>query len=329
MNETQARELVAQSGRMLLREGLTARTWGNISCRAGSEIAITPSGLGYENMTAEDVVMLEPETGEWRGSRKPSSEKAIHASAYAAFPEAGFVIHTHQTYASALGIAGYSSLNMTPAERQELGGLALAEYGLPGTKKLAGNVERAYRAGAHTVLMAHHGAVIAGRNREEAFARAKLLESICRRACRGQENAPDPDRELAGEIFAAVKLRYPHAGYSDAPEALKCAAKCGMLPAQLDDMAQMIGPVIPVSAPNRVSLLRAMEKTGVVLVPGAGAYFRSDTDGDLHALKLLAEKACVCWLHADALGTEAKLSLLDTLLMRTVYLKKYSKKAAG
>ena len=102
MNIEDAGKQVAESGRMLLDEGLTARTWGNISCRVGGSMLITPSGLGYESMTGADVVTVDLESGKWSGSRKPSSEKGIHIAAYAAFPEAGFVIHTHQTYASAI-----------------------------------------------------------------------------------------------------------------------------------------------------------------------------------------------------------------------------------
>ena len=330
MNIEDAGKQVAESGRMLLDEGLTARTWGNISCRVGGSMLITPSGLGYESMTGADVVTVDLESGKWSGSRKPSSEKGIHIAAYAAFPEAGFVIHTHQTYASAISLAGFDALSLSESERAALGGIALAEYGLPGTKKLAGNVEKAFRTGAHTVLMAHHGAVIAGRDREESFRRARLLEDICRRSCRGLDGpVPPVDRELAGEIYAAVKLRFPHCGHSDAPEALLAAATGWAIPAQLDDMAQMIGRFIPLAKPNRVSVMRLLKKSDAVLVPGAGIYYRAGNEGDLHAVRMLAEKACVSFLHARDCGADARLSAFDTALMRTVYLKKYSKKAAG
>ena len=87
-------------------------------------------------MTPEDVVCVDVATGAWEGGHKPSSEKGIHLAAYQVFPQAGFVIHTHQTYASALGLAGFDRLPITEAEHAALGGIALAEYALPGTKRI-------------------------------------------------------------------------------------------------------------------------------------------------------------------------------------------------
>jgi len=86
---TQQRQHVADAGRRLVREGLAARTWGNVSCRAeGTHIWITPSGLGYTHMGAEDIVRYDMASGEWEGKRKPSSEKMVHAAAYARFAQA-------------------------------------------------------------------------------------------------------------------------------------------------------------------------------------------------------------------------------------------------
>jgi L-ribulose-5-phosphate 4-epimerase len=121
------RRLVAEAGRMLLQNGLVARTWGNVSCRTGkNSFVITPSGLSYDKMTEEDVVSYDMTTGEWIGSRKPSSEKGVHAAAYAQFPEVGFVIHTHQMFASAVGITGFGEQFLTDADYTALGGVTLA-----------------------------------------------------------------------------------------------------------------------------------------------------------------------------------------------------------
>jgi L-ribulose-5-phosphate 4-epimerase len=84
----QGKKWVSETGRMLLKEGLVARTWGNISCRTqGGKMIITPSGMGYDNMTENDVVVMDLTTGEWEGDKKPSSEKGIHAGAYEYFEE--------------------------------------------------------------------------------------------------------------------------------------------------------------------------------------------------------------------------------------------------
>ncbi len=331
MDQANAKRLVAESGKMLLDEKLAARTWGNVSCRVGEgSMAITPSGLGYEGMKPDDIVSVDMATGEWEGTRKPSSEKGIHISAYLQFPDAGFVIHTHQTYASALGLAGFNFLSLSEEDEKALGGIALAEYGLSSTKKLAANVSRAYGSGAHVVLMAHHGAVIVGKDREEAFSRALLLEGICRRACMGQPKA-DPllDETLANSLIAAAKKEFGHAAYIASAPVLACASDGKAIPAQLDDMAQMIGPRLPVVKPDESAVMGALRKSDVVLVPGAGAICRAATEGDLTALCLLAEKSCICWLHTQAQGVSGRLSAFDVRLMRTVYRMKYSKKIGG
>ena len=137
MDEKTLRAQVAETGRLLLEKRLVARTWGNFSARLDeTHFVITPSGLGYEQMIADDMVRFCIADETWEGTRKPSSEKGIHAAAYRLFPEVGFVIHTHQAYATALGLTEHGQLGLTEEEREALGGVAWAEYGLPGTKKL-------------------------------------------------------------------------------------------------------------------------------------------------------------------------------------------------
>lgn len=334
MNEIDAQEakrLVADAGRMLLIEGLAARTWGNVSCRTGKDtMVITPSGLGYESMTADDIVPFDMAAGTWEGKRAPSSEKLIHVAAYRYFPEAGFVIHTHQTYASAFGLAGFDSLVLSEEEKAAFGGIALSKYGLPGTKKLAENVTKAYKTGAHVVLMARHGTVIVGQNREEAFSRAQLLETVCKRDCKGQgKNNALYNETFTLQIKAAAQTAFGHAAVSSAPALVKCADTFESIPAQLDDAAQMIGAHLVVIKEGERSIIQALRKHDVVLVPGVGAISRAKTEGDCHALLLLAEKACVCFLHSRAMSDVSKLSLPDVMLMRMVYLMKYSKKIGG
>jgi len=331
MDETQAKQLVAESGRMLLAEGLAARTWGNVSCRIDRDLmAITPSGLGYEGMTPDDIVTVDMAAGAWRGKLKPSSEQAVHLAAYRGFADAGFVIHTHQAYASAIGLAGFASLTLTEEEKTALAGVALAAYGRPGTKKLARNIAGAFRAGAHAVLMAHHGAVIVGKERAEAFARARLLETVCRRACTGQPAAaPAFDEDLARRLTALAAAAFGHAAYTAAAPVLACAAGNRAVPAQLDDMAQLIGPRLSLVKPEKRILMDALGKRDAVLVQGVGAICRASTEGDCRAMCLLAEKACLCWLHTQALGVSARLPALDARLLRMIYLRKYAKKIDG
>ena len=331
MNVREAKQAVADAGRELLQERLVARTWGNVSCRTGKQsFVITPSGLAYEGMTAEDVVEYNMATGRWSGMRKPSSEKGIHAAAYARFPDAGFVIHTHQTYASALGLAGFDPKRLTDEEREALGGAAVSGYGLPGTKRLRNNVYDALDTGAHTVLMTQHGALVVGRDRKEAFERAKRLEQICKAVCRGQpEEEPSGDAASLAALASRVQGLFPCVTYTAAPAVLETSRMVRSFRAQLDDMAQMIGPKLVSVAGEPEAVERALGRCPAVLVKGAGAICRANSQEDCEALKLLTEKACAAFLHTRKLGVPATLSTVDTLLMRVVYQKKYSQKMRG
>ena len=74
MDEKTLREQVAETGRLLLEKRLVARTWGNFSARLDeTHFVITPSGLGYEQMIADDMVRFCLADETWEGTRKPSS----------------------------------------------------------------------------------------------------------------------------------------------------------------------------------------------------------------------------------------------------------------
>lgn len=330
VEDVSARTEIVAAGLELLSSGLVARTWGNVSCRAEGGFLISPSGLDYTKTTPEDIARVELPSMKWTGRRKPSSERGVHAAAYEIFPEAGFVVHSHQCCASALGLAGFETMDITEAERERLGGVALADYGPPGTKKLKNAVRAAMLSGARTVLMAHHGALVCGADKAEAMDRARLLEDVCRRNLAYRPLTPK--RADAGKLDAVLevlKARFPHAGLSDAPPVLEWARGKRPLTAQLDDMAQMLGRRVGTAPLKAERIARALEKRGAVLVPGAGAFVRAESADDLEALKLLTEKSAVAALHTRALGVPARLSAADCALMRFVYVRKYSKMKDG
>ena len=333
-NEAKLRGLVTATGRELLSEGLVARTWGNVSCRIDADsFLITPSGLDYTKTTDEDIVKYTISTGKWKGKRKPSSEKGIHAAAYKHFPETGFVIHTHQTYASAIGLAGLKRLSPYPEERELLGGIALADYGLPGTKKLRNAVSAAMDTGAHVILMFRHGALICARDQAEAMEKARVLEAVCRRAVEscGKGKYPEikEDKALADSIAQELRTEYPLAKVVSTDALLRRAATRKPIHAQLDDMAQMIGASIPVVKAKLPCISKALDRHCALLVPKVGAIVCGRDEDDTEALAILADKAAVCALHTAALHDKSRLPAVDIALMNFVYKKKYSKKKEG
>ncbi len=328
MDENAKRSLICDTGRELLGTGLVARTWGNVSCRLdGDSFLITPSGLGYLNTNPEDIVKLKLSTMEWEGPRKPSSEKGIHAAAYELFDDVGFVIHTHQNAATALGIAGFDAMDISEDEKNALGGIAKAEYGLPGMKKLKNAVRSAFSTGAHVVFMVNHGVVVCGKDKEQAMERVQLLEDICRRnLCLDSKAAKPLSDEKVAKLMTSVKHSIPTAEVGNGEFSQMWAARGTALHAQLDDMAQMLGASVATVLPVPVFVTAALRLSDAVFVKGVGAVVKGDDPDDRDALKLLTEKSALCAIHTSNLGARVMLNIFDTALMRFVYKNKYSKK---
>lgn len=92
----------------LVKHGLVIFTWGNVSAidRATGLVVIKPSGVSYDDMKAEDMVVVDLDGNVVEGKLKPSSDTPTHVVLYKAFPEIGGVVHTHSTYATAWAQAG-------------------------------------------------------------------------------------------------------------------------------------------------------------------------------------------------------------------------------
>lgn len=327
MEESSVRALICDTGRELLKTGLVARTWGNVSCRLDEKsFLITPSGLDYVKTTPEDIVRVELGTMQWEGRHKPSSEKGVHASAYELFEDAGFVIHTHQNYASAIGLAGFEELDITPEERLALGGVAKAEYGLPGMKKLKNAVRAAMQTGAHTVFMVNHGVVVCGSDKQQAMQRVQLLEDICRRNVKTGAKSARLSEEKTAQLMAEVKRAVPTAELSGGEYAVQWSSLKKTLHAQLDDMAQMLGASVKCVKASPECVIKALGSSDGVFVHGVGAVVKAPEQDDREALVLLSEKSALCALHTRAFGARVRLSVADAALMRFVYKQKYSKR---
>ncbi|MBP3378586.1 MAG: L-ribulose-5-phosphate 4-epimerase [Clostridia bacterium] len=105
----QLKEAVCRANLLLPKYGLVTFTWGNVSGvdRKLGLMVIKPSGVEYDNMTAEDMVVVSLGTGERvEGKWKPSSDTATHVALYNAFPTLGGIVHTHSRYATSFAQAG-------------------------------------------------------------------------------------------------------------------------------------------------------------------------------------------------------------------------------
>lgn len=101
---------VYEANMELPRYGLVTFTWGNVSGidREKGLFVIKPSGVDYDKMTWEDMVVMDLEGNKAEGKFKPSSDTPTHLELYKAFPEIGGIVHTHSSYATGWAQAGRS-----------------------------------------------------------------------------------------------------------------------------------------------------------------------------------------------------------------------------
>ena len=99
---------VLEANLQLPEYGLVTFTWGNVSgiCRERNLVVIKPSGVSYEGMKAEDMVVVDLEGNVVEGSLKPSSDTPTHLELYKAFPNLGGIVHTHSRWATSFAQAG-------------------------------------------------------------------------------------------------------------------------------------------------------------------------------------------------------------------------------
>ncbi len=244
-----AKELVIKAGKEVVASGLIARTWGNISCRVSdTQFVITPSGRAYEDLTPEEIVLVNIADLAYDGDVKPSSEKGIHAEAYRLRPEVNFVIHTHQMLASVISALGFDVNSVDPQSAEIVGdNVPLAAYGLPGTGKLRkGVVAAMQRSDSKAVIMAHHGALCMGEDYADAFAVASELEKICEATIRSKYN------EVTGAIAAGLDAVYDYVGEKFRNEKL---AKATAFPACNSAREGSVFNIAAVGADGKVSTI--------------------------------------------------------------------------
>ena len=93
---------VYEANMELPRYGLVTFTWGNVSGidKESGLFVIKPSGVDYEKLTSEDMVVMDLQGNKIEGRFKPSSDTPTHLELYKAFPEVGGIVHTHSSYAT-------------------------------------------------------------------------------------------------------------------------------------------------------------------------------------------------------------------------------------
>lgn len=172
------RQEVVEKGVEILASNLTVGTWGNISCRVPAKdcFAITPSGMSYETLEPDDIVVVDYREKILSGTRQPSIELPLHLAIYQARPDVQAIIHTHSPYATALAVARKEIPGAVEDLVQIVGGnVRVNEYALPGSQQLAINTVKALE-GRNAVLLANHGMLGVGRDLNEALKVCQVVE---------------------------------------------------------------------------------------------------------------------------------------------------------
>jgi L-ribulose-5-phosphate 4-epimerase len=181
---TELRQTVCALHAELTRNGLVAWTSGNVSARVpGADlIVIKPSGVSYDDLTPENMVVCDLDGKPVDSAYAPSSDTASHAYIYRAMPEAGGVVHTHSTYATAWAARGEPIPCVITAMADEFGGeIPVGPFALIGGDQIGrGVVEtlRGHRSPA--VLMRSHGVFTIGGTARDAVKAAVMCEDVAR-----------------------------------------------------------------------------------------------------------------------------------------------------
>jgi len=182
MNELR-QELVALHAE-LVRYNLVAWTAGNVSARIpGKDLfLIKPSGVSYDDLSAESMVLCDLDGNLVEGDLAPSSDTAAHAYVYRAMPEVGGVVHTHSTYATAWAARAEPIPCVLTAMADEFGGeIPVGPFALIGNDDIGkGIVATLSGHRSPAVLMRNHGVFAIGKNARAAVKAAVMCEDVAR-----------------------------------------------------------------------------------------------------------------------------------------------------
>lgn len=163
--------------------GTRRGTGGNVSLRVESRelLAITPTSKPYGDLSAGHICLVDFNETLLAGPFPPSIEIAMHIAVYRARPEAQAVVHTHQSYASIFAVLNHPVPALFEEVLIKLGPrIEIVPFAPSGSRGLAESVAMAMQNGAWGYIIQNHGALVLGRNLDEALLNAELLEKLCR-----------------------------------------------------------------------------------------------------------------------------------------------------
>jgi L-fuculose-phosphate aldolase len=349
----QERQHIIDVSRYLHEIGLLVRTWGNISSRVDDDhFLITPSGIMYEDLTPEMIVLVNRHDFSYEGDFKPSSELMVHAAAYKVRKDAEFIVHTHQVFASCAGTLGMKKI-FSYFEDDDVT-IPVAPYALPGTRQLADSVARTLKKykDVNGIIMSNHGTLCLGSTSKEAIYEAVMMETACNNfltdVCKmdvtqGVEEMFSSHLEN-GEIIYNVKdtperVKTIHKQiYGKRPDVkfiihnksdaiMTVSRRANHMRPLLDDFAQLIGTSVKIPSNEGEIYNNIRKNVNVVFAPNDGAYCMGGSLEDAEAVAMVLDKGCIAYMSVMRNGEGHYLSMFDCIKMNRNYRKNYSKLA--
>ncbi len=175
MYEEEKKEII-KTAKKLMACGLIKLTTGNISVRCGKHLIFTPSGMDYNECTEKDMVVLDMEGKTVEGFREPSREKDGCIYMFRELEEVNAIIHTHQVYASAVGLICDKLPVIFTTQASACGGeINVTPYAPAGAIE-TGKYTVENLNGKRAVILKHHGVNVVGKDLNEALHAAIYLE---------------------------------------------------------------------------------------------------------------------------------------------------------
>lgn len=175
------KQAVLDAALKLDRYGLIALSGGNVSWRMPTgEVLVTPSGMIYDDMAADDVLVVDINGSVLEGTRKASVDTEALLYIFKEKPEVNAVIHTHQPYATGLGLVmDEIPCNLSTMANATEGPVTVASYGDPGSLSMGVEAVRAI-GDRLAVVLKHHGVIAVGRDLRQALFSCVYLEEAAK-----------------------------------------------------------------------------------------------------------------------------------------------------
>jgi L-ribulose-5-phosphate 4-epimerase len=182
--ETAARREVIETALAMSRRGLSPGRSGNVSRRWRGGMLITPSGMAYDAIGLEDIVLVGSDGVPARNARKPSSEWRFHLAAYVARADMHAIVHAHSLHAAVLACA-HKPIPAFHYMVAVAGGdtIPCVPYATFGSEKLASYVAQGLRE-RDACLMANHGQIALGETLAQALELATEVETLAEQYCK-------------------------------------------------------------------------------------------------------------------------------------------------